>query len=330
VYTRVADTLLVWSVSDAAVRVARTRIDGSRLDGLIAKSRAALELRSPESVVRPMLAELFELLVSPVSDRLGAPGRPLVIVADGELAAVPFAALYDADRRRYLIEDRQLRFSASLREAGPPPAARPRAHGAGMVIIADPAFEAPLHPELSRLPGAAEEASTLGTLYRDHTTLVGAAAGRAAVTAALQRAAILHYAGHAVFDEDRPERSYLVLAGGAAAHLSATDIALLPLGNVRLVALSACQTVGAQRDAVGGLAGLAGAFRAAGVGGVVGSAWRVDDALTRPLMVEFHRSYAASGNGPAALRDAQLRLLRSPTAALRAPAAWASFRYVGF
>jgi CHAT domain-containing protein len=61
----------------------------------------------------------------------------------------------------------------------------------------------------------------------------------------------------------------------------------------------------------------------------VGSLWEVDDRLTRPLMMEFHRAWRTTGNGPAALRAAQLRLLASPDRRERSPAAWAGFRYAG-
>jgi CHAT domain-containing protein len=68
---------------------------------------------------------------------------------------------------------------------------------------------------------------------------------------------------------------------------------------------------------------------AAGADGVVGSLYEVDDALTRPMMAELHRAYRRSHDGAAAVRAAQLRLLHSPDSTLRAPAAWAAFRYVG-
>jgi CHAT domain-containing protein len=134
-----------------------------------------------------------------------------------------------------------------------------------------------------------------------------------------------------VFDDARPERSYLVLARGAdgRTRLTADEIEHLDLRGVRLVVLSACQTQRAVGGRAGGFAGLSGAMLAAGAGGVVGSLWRVDDALTRALMTEFHRAYRASPDGSAALRAAQLRLLQSPDPALRSPAAWAGFRYSG-
>jgi CHAT domain-containing protein len=67
----------------------------------------------------------------------------------------------------------------------------------------------------------------------------------------------------------------------------------------------------------------------AGAGGVIGSLWRVNDQLTRPVMVAFHRAYRISGDGASALRSAQLSMLASANPAERAAAAWAAFRYVG-
>jgi CHAT domain-containing protein len=109
----------------------------------------------------------------------------------------------------------------------------------------------------------------------------------------------------------------------------ARTVARLPLGATRLVVLAGCQTLGTLPGALDGVAGLAGAFRAAGVHGVLGATWRVDDAATQPLMYAFHRAYAARGDGPEALRSAQLEMLQQPQAELRAASAWAAFGYVG-
>jgi CHAT domain-containing protein len=96
------------------------------------------------------------------------------------------------------------------------------------------------------------------------------------------------------------------------------------------VVLSACETLrGTGGSTAGGFEGLAGAFLAAGSTGVVGSLWRVDDALAHALMGEYHRAYAATGDGAGALRTAQLRLLGSGDPARRSPAAWAGFHYAG-
>jgi CHAT domain-containing protein len=155
-------------------------------------------------------------------------------------------------------------------------------------------------------------------------------ATRERVLAALRAATVFHFAGHAVFDDVRPERSYLALAGREphTERLTADEVSRLHLDQVRLVVLSSCETMPG-RSTSSGLAGLSGALLAAGAKGVVGSLWRVDDRLTRSLMTELHRQYVATGDGAEALRAAQLALLHSTEPTRRSPAAWAAFRYAG-
>ncbi|HEX7241214.1 MAG TPA: CHAT domain-containing protein, partial [Longimicrobiaceae bacterium] len=176
-----------------------------------------------------------------------------------------------------------------------------------------------------------DEVRDAAARYPRAAVLSGSGATAGAVRAGLVRAGVVHYAGHAVFDDARPERSYLVLApdGAGAGRLTAAELAKLDLRGSRLVVLSACQTVRSGEGRGGGFAGLAGSLLAAGAGGVVGSLWRVEDQRTRALMAELHREYRATGSGPGALRAAQLSLLRSKDPVLRSPAAWAGFRYVG-
>lgn len=330
-YARVGDTLLAWTVSGRRVEIFRTVMDTVRVGEAIERLRRQLEKSAGETELRPGLAWLYERLVRPVEGRLGPAGTPVVVVTDGELASIPFAALYDARRKRYLVEDHPLRSEASLRGA------RRRAGRTAVrepaVFVSDPAFDPGEHPEFERLAEAAGEVREIAAGYPRREVLSGAGANGATLRAVLPRAGLLHYAGHAVFDDERPERSYLLLApapgGSAPATLTADEIAQMDLGRLSLVVLAACQTVRTGPGRASGFTGLAGAFLAAGAGGALGSLWEVDDRLTRLLMVEFHRAYRSSGRGPEALRAAQLRLLRSSDEALRSPATWASFRYAG-
>ncbi|MFL5539200.1 MAG: CHAT domain-containing protein [Longimicrobiaceae bacterium] len=331
-YALVADTLLAWTVVGRDVELSRTAVDTARLFRTIRQVRSLLERGSGGGEVEAGLSQLYTWLIRPLEPRLGRADTPLAIVADGELAAVPFAALRDVRRARYLAEDHPLRFTVSLQEDRRTPG-RPRRVEADAVFVADPAFDAREHPGLPRLAAAADEARLIAAAYPRHRVLAGTQATRAAVEAALTGASLVHYAGHAVFDDERPERSYLVLAptGGRAGTgtLTAAELARLRLSHAPVVVLAACQTVSSGRRRTGGFTGLAGALLAAGAGGVAGGLWEVDDARTRPLMIEFHRAYRASGDGPAALRDAQLRLIHSQDPALRSPATWAGFRYAG-
>jgi CHAT domain-containing protein len=331
VYSLIGDTLLAWTVAGGRVEVDRKRLDRARLAGTLEHLRQQLASSASEEELRPALSQLYDLLVRSVAERLGAAETPVVVVADGELGSVPFAALYDVRRGKYLVEDHPLRFAPSLREARR--AVRRNAGALPSLFVVDPAFDVREHPEFSRLPAAEEEARQILGGYPEVRVLAGAAANRVALREALSRSRLVHYAGHAVFDDERPEHSYLLLApapGGAKGDvLRADEIARMDLRNVALVILSACQTVRTGPGRAAGFSGLAGAFLAAGAGGAVGSLWEVDDRSTQALMVAFHQAYHASHDGPTALRSAELRLLRSTDPVLRSPAAWAGFQYVG-
>ena len=79
----------------------------------------------------------------------------------------------------------------------------------------------------------------------------------------------------------------------------------------------------------GGFAGFASALLGAGAGGVLGTLWPIDDQLTLPFMLAFHRRYRRTGNPAGALREAQLEMLHSADTVRRSPSVWAAFRYVG-
>lgn len=334
-YALVDDTLLIWTVADTVVRLSRVVVPRERLLGTAERARAGLELRAGEASGVEELARLYDWLVRPLGRRVGPPGTPLVVVADGGLDAVPFAALWDRERRRFLVEDHGVQFALSA--GATPRTADAGAGSASALVVADPTLGAAAPPGLRPLRGARAEASEVAAAYRNSRTVLGADASVRRVLAMLEGVPVVHFAGHAVFDDERPARSRLLLAPAvgnapedeAAGVLSADRLASLDLRRTRLVVLSACETARAPSGRVGGFAGLAGAFLAAGAGGVVGTAWRVDDEAARALMGGFHRAYARTGDAPRALRDAQLALLQSHDPALRTPAAWAGFRYIG-
>jgi CHAT domain-containing protein len=325
-YALIDSTLLTWTLRDTAVHLVQSRVNPDTLRMAIERASTALETPGRDTLARPELQRLYDWLIRPVQERLGARETPVVILADGEIAGVPFAALRDARRGKYLIEDHPLRMASSLADT----AAAATGPVDGVLLVANPTFDPLAYPRLDRLNGAGAEADSLSLLYPRARIIRDSAATRDAFLAWAPRVSVIHYAGHAVFDDARPSRSYLVLAGEAdTGRLSADAVDSLRLEGVRLVVLSACRTLRARHGRSGGFAGLSGALLQAGAAGVVGSLWEVDDALTQPLMLAFHREYVRTRNAAAALRAAQLSMLHSQTPARRSPAAWAGFRYVG-
>jgi len=103
--------------------------------------------------------------------------------------------------------------------------------------------------------------------------------------------------------------------------LTAEDVSGLDLHSTELVVLSACET-GVGEVCIGeGVFGLRRAFVLAGARRLVMSLWKVPDAETRELMVDFHRRVLGGVGVADALRGAQLALReRHPD-----PYFWAAF-----
>jgi CHAT domain-containing protein len=198
------------------------------------------------------------------------------------------------------------------------------------VIVGDPAFDRALFAELEPLRGAPREATEVGAAYPDALRLDAAGATKPAVLRALQRATLLHFAGHARLVERAPDLSHLVLArapgGFEANRLTAGEIARLDLRRLRLVVLSSCGTTQprSRRDDAEG--GLADAFLDAGAAAVVSSLWEADDAEAVALMRELHAALRAGAEGAEALRRAQVRMARAGPGG-GTPRTWSAFRY---
>jgi CHAT domain-containing protein len=260
---------------------------------------------------------LYDLLVRPLRHDLpSSPGARLTIVGHGPLLKLSFAGLQD-DKGRYLLESYALHYTpaigvlnrAALRKG-------PRAAADGALLIADPALSKALAADnkLGPLAGARREAQDVVRLLRPRHVEVrmGAAAGEDRVRQAMGGKAIIHFATHGVVRDDDPDNAFLALGsdpgGTADGRLTAGEIYGLRL-DADLVFLSACRTAAGQVSA-DGVVGLTRAFLSAGAPSVVATLWDVSDEVARDVVHAFYASLRRSGDKAAALRDAQLTVLR--------------------
>jgi len=140
---------------------------------------------------------------------------------------------------------------------------------------------------------------------------------------------VVHFATHALLNNEHPELSGIVLSlvdqkgQRQDGFLRLHDIYNLKLP-VDLVVLSACQT-GLGKDVKGeGLIGLTRGFMYAGASAVVASLWKVDDEATAELMKHFYEGLFEKGLSPsAALRAAQLEMRQKKR--WQEPYYWAGF-----
>src|SRR5262249_39985973 len=103
----------------------------------------------------------------------------------------------------------------------------------------------------------------------------------------------------------------LVLANGEI--MSGLSIIDLPLEDLKLVTLSACETGLGEFTAAKGVENLQLAFHLAGCPNVVASLWKVNDAATAALMAKFYHELWVNKKPPIeALREAQLTIYHNP------------------
>ena len=122
---------------------------------------------------------------------------------------------------------------------------------------------------------------------------------------------ILHIATHAAFVPGVKESSFLLLGNGEKLKMTKVE-ELNDLGDVHLVALSACQTALGEKGQDGvEINAMSYYFLNKGVKAVMASLWAVDDSSTSQLMRRFYSELAnAKVTKAQALRQAQLALLK--------------------
>jgi CHAT domain-containing protein len=327
-YALLKDRAIAWVVSPRGVRqqpIAASRDSIARL-----VQRFVKESTIPRAHDGDARSQLFELLLAPLRGDLAGAAQ-LTVVCDRELTRLPFAALWDSATRQYVVERYTVRTEPSASflfvARGPRSVAPPTA-----LVVGEPLLDS-ASTRLGELPGAKAEAEHVAALYPNRTLLTGDSAARDTVVSLLRTHRVFHFAGHAVFNEDRPELSYLALAAphghGGDGALEARDISELRLPNLELVVLSACRSLSSRPSRTGAVAGLASSFLRAGSPAIISSLWDVSDDVTGPLLSTFHRLFAGGTPAPSALRRAQLEALKSPSSERAAPAAWAAFIYAG-
>lgn len=308
------------------------------------KERSVQRRRSAASLGRMLLAPVVEAIRS----------KRIVMVPDGALHYVPFAALIDPKSGQPLVYGHELVTVPSTttlalvkRQAiGRSPAPKT------LAVIADPVFDpadvrvssktahasspAPLTRRLSRLPYSREEADQILSLVPNGMKLraVDFDANRALLTsAALKPFRIVHLAAHGIQDDEHPELSGVALSlvgrSGVAqdGFLRLQDIQDVALG-ADLVVLSACSTGRvSSKDGGEGLASLARGFFAANVPAVISSLFKADDEATADLMIRFYRAMLRDGQSPAAaLRTAQVAISKGR---FSDPVFWSGFMLQG-
>lgn len=266
----------------------------------------------------------------------------LVIIPDGSLHLLPFAALDDGSA--YVVRSHTVDVAPSStvydllarRNQSKESVVMPYIGVAAWTQSTNtrnPVARAINGPERSQfvpLPNSKREVETIAEdLPRPSTILLGADATESRFKeVSLESSEVVHLALHGYADLDYPDRSALVFAPEPQ---NSTEDGLLQVREIRrlhlkakLVTLSACDTgVGPVGEA--GVANLVNAFIEAGADTVVSTLWELEDQTTEHLMTAFYSHLARHERKVDALRAAKVELLDEGLP----PYYWASFQVVG-
>ena len=333
-YVPLDDRLFAWALSREGSHFIERSLPAGELSRLVATHRAAIEGRAPLNVVRRTAARLHDELVRPLIPFI-ASQRALVFIPEGVLQSVAFAALWNRQTGRYLVEDYLLGVapSGTVFVRASTGAAAPRGTTPRALIVGNPQFDRQLWAGLSNLPGAEAEAGDIARLYARSEVLTGSGATRTAFLEGLRRSDVVHYAGHATASTDAPSAARLLFAPdpatGDSGALYLHELGHQGLSRTRVVVLAACRTAAGAVSRVEGALSLGRPFLAAGVPDVVASLWDVDDAASRRFFVSFHRALLEEPDPLLALGKAQIAFLHADDVSLAHPASWAAFICMG-
>ena len=312
--------------------------DGRRLATLVAAGTDPADLER----------RLGAALLGPVLSRISPSVTRLVIVPDGVLHRVPFEVLRTAEGRR-LAE----RFAVTIAPSATALVRLQRRPGSRssptLLAFGDPAYDdAHASPAaagsteglgrdfragfaevggLPRLPNSRREAQAVAAYFAHADVRLGADASESALRSApLRTVSVLHFATHAMVDDQVAWRSALALAPGHGfdGFVGAFDLASLDL-DADLVVLSGCRTAEGVVLTGEGVQGLTAPLLEAGARAVLATRWAIGD-RDAGLMVD--RFYAAVAHGYS-LGDALRHAEQSAIAAGVNASVWGAFTLVG-
>ncbi|HEX3579238.1 MAG TPA: CHAT domain-containing protein [Thermoanaerobaculia bacterium] len=338
-YSVLPDQTIVWLISRERFASVRLPAGKAVVEGHASDLQRAAASRN-QTAFEAKLYALYDLLMAKPLAALAAKPRRLVIVPDGPLHGLPFAALRNSNTTRYLIEDAPIEIAGSAnlylvslrRDQALQSGAAP-----SVLLAGDPAFDGnlPFAQGLKPLPRARSECEKIFELYRPHVHML--MESDATIPHFLEWAresSIIHVAAHSIVNAQAPSRSYILLApapnepGPLEAQALVTR---LSLDHTRLVVLSTCSSAGGLPIGAEGVAPFVRPLIGAGVPAVVGTLWNVEDATAEDLLVSFHRHYREGHDAAVALQRAQIGLLTKTNnnPGLRPVFAWAPFQVIG-
>jgi len=319
-YHALPDRLMAWVLSNQGVAEATfpTALPRADLARLVDAYRDALIKLNPNAA--GIGDQIGKLLLAPLGIEAG---RRVIIVPHGPLHYLPFQALrLDG---KYLIERNPISIAPSISIAARLAERTPTAT-ADLLAFGNPTIS----PDVADpLPGAEREVHELARQFPEAKLFFNAEANKSNFRASAPQARLVHVAAHATVDALDPLHSKVLLAdeNGKPNYLEARDVLDMNLGNVAMIALSACESGLGRVEDGDEVLGFTRSFLSAGTSTLLASLWPVSDAATEKLMTTLYADLAKGEEVQDAMRDAQRTVMADPETSH--PFYWAPFNLIG-
>jgi CHAT domain-containing protein/Tfp pilus assembly protein PilF len=328
-YTVLNDRILIWLITKNNLNAAQVKFSSEILKEKVLAYLSLISKNSESDEQRKIATELYQILINPIKDKLDE-NKEICIIPDKVLFRLPFASLVSD---KYLIEKYTIFYAPSANVFS---ICSKKAEKLGiqtsetLLGIGNPTFDQNTFKDLSQLPSAKQEIMEITKFYENSIIFTEKDGTKERIKENLNKADVIHLAGHYIVDENSPLLSSLILAGNEkeVSSLANYEIVGEKLSQTRLIILSACRT-GIEKYYDGeGMIGVSRTFLATDIPLVVASSWEVDSEATAKLMIAFHHYRKIEKLSTVeALRHSQLDMLAG--AKFQQTYYWAAFSMLG-
>ncbi|MEL7534754.1 MAG: CHAT domain-containing protein [Bacteroidota bacterium] len=276
----------------------------------------------------PYAHKLYERLLAPIISELDTSYQRLVIIPDGEIAALPFGMLIKENQSNdfreipFLMKDYAIGYGYSTGSfAMQKEQYNNQSLPQGSLLAVAPSFperEGGIQPIASR---SIETDSSLYRLAYTETeiknidvaakkTLKGSKANPENFLELWNQYQFIHLATHAISNPSFPDEAGIAFSheDGRTPLLRIKDLPNKPW-HAKMLVLSACQTGAGQQVTGEGIISLARGFALKGIQSIVATQWSVGDFPTSQLMVKFYKNLQLGMPRDIALQKAQLSMI---------------------
>jgi CHAT domain-containing protein len=296
-------------------------VGSAAMNAEIRDFRFLLEKRSTFQYLKPA-KHLYSWLIKPLLSELQRHQvKTLVIVPEGALRTMPFAALYDG--KHYVVEQFALATTPGLSLTDPKAMPNEKLH-----VLLNGLTESV--QGFVGLPNVTAEINAIQSEFKDATILENKTFLLTSVGDILEKDPyqIIHIASHGQFDRD-PKKTFLLTYDGRMTmdileqYLTASQYRNKP---IELLTLSACQTAAGDDRAALGMAGVA---IKAGARSALASLWFINDQSSSQLVIKFYAELKQKLSKAEALQQAQIMLLKDSNSRYRHASYWGAFLLIG-